>query len=83
LVVYYLLDMGRTTYVCATCSEHFIRRYSVTRHNFTIHDDRGEIVPLLKYIIGRKTGRIGQAIDISGGVAKKTTSITLDILMQP
>jgi hypothetical protein len=59
--------------VCATCSEHFIRRYSVTRHNFTIHDDRGEIVPLLEYIIGTKTGRIGQAIhfDIAGGVAKK------------
>jgi hypothetical protein len=49
--------MGRPTYVCATCSEHFTRRYSATRHNLTIHDNRGEIVPLLEYIIGRKIGR--------------------------
>jgi hypothetical protein len=43
--------------VCATCEEHFTRRYSATRHNFTIHDKRGEIVPLLEYIVGRKIGR--------------------------
>jgi hypothetical protein len=49
--------MGRPTYVCATCSEHFTRRYSATRHNITIHDKRGEIVPLLEYIVGRKIGR--------------------------
>jgi hypothetical protein len=49
--------MGRPTYVCATCSEHFTRRYSARRHNLTIHDNRGEIVPLLEYIVGRKNGR--------------------------
>jgi len=48
--------MGRLTYVCASCSEHFTRRYSATRHNLTIHDGRGEIVPLLEYIVGRKIG---------------------------
>jgi hypothetical protein len=49
--------MGRLTYVCATCSEHFTRRYSARRHNLTIHDDRGEIVPLLEYLAGRNSGR--------------------------
>jgi hypothetical protein len=49
--------MGRLTYVCATCSEHFTRRYSATRHNLTIHNGRGEIVPLLEYLVGRKIGR--------------------------
>jgi hypothetical protein len=49
--------MGRLTHVCATCSEHFTRRYSATRHNLTIHDNRGEIVPLLEYIVGRNSGR--------------------------
>jgi transposase-like protein len=59
------LDMGRqTTYVCATCSEHFTRRYSATRHNLTIHENRGEILPLLEYIVGRNSGRY-QASDPS------------------
>jgi hypothetical protein len=49
--------MGRATYVCATCAEHFTRRYSATRHNLTIHNGRGEIVPLLEYLVGRSSGR--------------------------
>ena len=57
LVVYYILDMGRATYVCTTCEEHFTRRYSATRHNLTIHNGRGEIVPLLEYLVGRSSGR--------------------------
>jgi hypothetical protein len=43
--------------VCATCSEHFTRRYSATRHNLTIHNGRGEIVRLLEYLVGRSSGR--------------------------
>jgi hypothetical protein len=49
--------MGRITYVCATCSEHFTRKYSATRHNLTIHDGRGEIVRLLEYLAGTLSGR--------------------------
>jgi hypothetical protein len=49
--------MRRPTYVCATCAEHFARRYSATRHNLTIHGNRGEIVTYLEYLVGRKTGR--------------------------
>ncbi|MGB6534081.1 MAG: hypothetical protein WBF33_38875 [Candidatus Nitrosopolaris sp.] len=49
--------MGRVTHVCATCAEHFTRRYSATRHNLPIHNDRGEIVPLLEYLAGRNSGR--------------------------
>jgi hypothetical protein len=49
--------MGRVTYVYATCSELFTRKYSATRHNTSIHDNRGEIVPLLEYLAGRKSGR--------------------------
>ena len=52
-----ILDMGRPTYVCATCSEHFTRKYSATRHNITIHGNRGEIVPLLDFLVGRSSGR--------------------------
>ena len=43
--------------MCATCAEHFTRRYSATRHNLTIHNGRGEIVPLLEYLVGRSSGR--------------------------
>ena len=43
--------------MCATCAEHFTRRYSATRHNLTIHNGRGEIVPLLEYLVSRSSGR--------------------------
>jgi hypothetical protein len=43
--------------VCATCSEHFTRKYSATRHNLTIHKGIGEIVTLLEYLVGRNSGR--------------------------
>jgi hypothetical protein len=49
--------MGRLTYVCATCEDHFTRRYSATRHNLTIHGNRGEIVSLLEYLVGRSSRR--------------------------
>jgi len=49
--------MGRLTYVCATCSEHFTRKYSARRHNLTLHNGSGEIVRLLEYLAGRSSGR--------------------------
>jgi hypothetical protein len=49
--------MGRLTYVCATCSEHFTRKYSATRHNLSLHNGSGEIVRLLEYLLGRSSGR--------------------------
>jgi hypothetical protein len=49
--------MRRPAYVCATCSEHFTRKYSGTRHNLTIHNGRGEIVRYLEYLVGRNSGR--------------------------
>ena len=52
-----ILDMERLTYVCATCEEHFTRRYSTTRHNHTIQNGRGEFVGLIEYLVGRSSGR--------------------------
>jgi hypothetical protein len=49
--------MGRPTYVCATCSEHFTRKYSAKRHNFNLHSGRSEIVPYIEYMVGRSSGR--------------------------
>jgi hypothetical protein len=43
--------------VCATCSEHFTRRHSATRHNRNIHKGLGEIVTYLEYLVGRNSGR--------------------------
>jgi hypothetical protein len=52
------MNMGRPTYVCTTCSEHFTRKYSAKRHNITVHHNNGgEIVTLVEYLVGRKTGR--------------------------
>ena len=52
------MDMGRPTYVCTTCSEHFTRKYSAKRHKITIHQNNGgEIVTLVEYLVGRKIGR--------------------------
>ncbi|MFZ0222746.1 MAG: hypothetical protein WAM42_13770 [Candidatus Nitrosopolaris sp.] len=49
--------MGRPNYVCTTCEEHFTWRYSATRHNITLHGNRGEIVSLVEYLVGRSSGR--------------------------
>src|SRR5215467_702265 len=50
--------MGRPNYVCTTCSEHFTRKYSAKRHNITVHHNNGgEIVSLVEYLVGRKSGR--------------------------
>jgi hypothetical protein len=49
--------MGRPTYVCAICSEHFTRKHSAKRHNFNIHAGRSEIVPFIEYMAGRSSGR--------------------------
>jgi hypothetical protein len=53
------LDMARPNYVCTTCSEHFTRKYSAKRHNITVHHNNGggEIVPLVEYLVGMKSGR--------------------------
>jgi hypothetical protein len=45
--------MGRITWVCATCGEHFTRKYSASRHNNNLHSGNGLIVTLLDYIVGR------------------------------
>lgn len=49
--------MGRLMHVCTTCAVHFTRKSSAKRHNITIHSNTGEIVSLLEYLVGRKTGR--------------------------
>jgi hypothetical protein len=49
--------MGRLTYVCATCSEHFTRKYSARRHNQNLHNGMGEIVRLIDYLAGRSSGQ--------------------------
>ena len=49
--------MGRITWVCATCEEHFTRKYSASRHNNNLHFGNGLIVTLLDYIVGRASGQ--------------------------
>jgi len=49
--------MGRITWVCATCAEHFTRKYSASRHNNNLHLGNGLIVTLLDYIVGRASGQ--------------------------
>jgi hypothetical protein len=49
--------MVRITWVCATCGEHFTRKYNATRHNNNLHAGNGLIVRLLDYIVGRASGQ--------------------------
>jgi hypothetical protein len=49
--------MGRPNYVCATCSEHFTRKYSANRHNQNLHNGAAEIVRLIDYLAGRSSGQ--------------------------
>jgi hypothetical protein len=52
-----MLEMGRPSYVCATCSEHFTRKYSARRHNQNLHNGAAEIVRLIDYLGGRSSGQ--------------------------
>jgi hypothetical protein len=49
--------LGRITWVCATCSEHFTRGYGANRHNNNLHEGKGTVVRLLDYIVGRINGQ--------------------------
>jgi hypothetical protein len=49
--------MGRPSYVCTTCSEHFTRKYSARRHNHNLHNGAAEIVRLIDYLAGRSSGQ--------------------------
>lgn len=49
--------MGRLTYVCTACSEHFTRKYSAKRHNYNIHTGEAEIVRLPDYLVGKTSGQ--------------------------
>ena len=49
--------MGRPSYVCTVCSEHFTRKYSAKRHNQNIHNGAAEIVRLIDYLAGRSSGQ--------------------------
>jgi hypothetical protein len=49
--------MGRITWVCATCAEHFTRAYGADRHNNNLHEGKGTVVRLLDYIVGRINGQ--------------------------
>jgi len=48
--------MGRANYVCTTCSEHFTRKFSGKRHNYSIHNGSAVIVPYIEYMAGRNSG---------------------------
>lgn len=49
--------MGRLTYVCKECSEHFTQKYSAKRHNRNLQNSMAEIVRLPDYLVGRQSGR--------------------------
>jgi len=49
--------MGRPSYVCTVCSEHFTRKYSARRHNHNLHNGAAEIVRLIDYLAGRSSGQ--------------------------
>jgi hypothetical protein len=49
--------MGRPSYVCTLCSEHFTRKYSARRHNHNLHNGAAEIVRLIDYLAGRSSGQ--------------------------
>jgi hypothetical protein len=49
--------MGRITWVCTTCAEHFTRAYGANRHNNNLHEGKGTVVRLLDYIVGRINGQ--------------------------
>src|ERR1043166_943201 len=70
--------MGRIKWVCATCTEHFTRKYSASRHNKNLHFGNGQIVTLLDYIVGRASG---QYLPSHSRTSKNHTPLFMIILL--
>ena len=49
--------MASCTWVCASCVQHFTRRYTANRHNTNLHDGKGIIVRILDYLVGIVSGQ--------------------------
>ena len=49
--------MARPNYVCTICSEHFTRKFSAKRHNYSKHNGASEIVTFIEYMAGRTSGK--------------------------
>jgi hypothetical protein len=49
--------MGRISWACASCAQHFTRRFTANKHNRNLHDGKGIIVRILDYIVGRTNGQ--------------------------
>jgi hypothetical protein len=45
------------SYACVLCQQHFTRHYSARRHNSTVHNNTGQIVPIIEYMAGLSSGR--------------------------
>jgi hypothetical protein len=65
--------MGRITWVCATCAQHFTRFYSANRHNENLHNGGGQVVRLLDYMIGAINGKFPPNDPIAEQRRKKGT----------
>jgi hypothetical protein len=46
------------SYICTTCGDRtFTRRTSAKRHNYNIHADKGEILPMINYLTAVSQGK--------------------------
>jgi hypothetical protein len=79
--------MGRLSYVCTTCSEHFTRKYSAKRHNNNLHRGAAEIVRLIDYIAGRSSGQYSPTLNPSWykrrNIGPRTVADTVGETFQP
>ena len=75
-----LLDMGRIMYVCATCSEHFTRRYSATRHNLYTKTEKERLSHGLNIYITGQLANVTPAIHLCIVDVAENAFITLSEL---
>lgn len=52
-----MVVMGRISYACVDCGQHFTRHTSARRHNINLHKEKGKIVTYLQYVAGVKAGK--------------------------
>src|SRR5215207_1879050 len=69
--------MNDKTWICATCSQGFTRKYGAKRHILNLHSGKANAVRFIDYVIGRLSGEFFPADPMIYRRPKKQSTSTV------